>query len=59
MWYVCDVDRDTVAMVTIILCFYSSYKKSNPLILAMLQIKNEDATSDHDHTLSMLMTVDT
>ena len=23
-WYMCIVDRDTVAMVTIILCFYSS-----------------------------------
>ena len=55
----CNVDRDTAAMVTIILCFYSSVLEIESLILVMLKIRHEDATSHYDHTASMLMTVDT
>ena len=55
----CIVDRDTVAMVTFILCFYSSVLEIDSPYISYVKNKNEDATSDYDHTPSMLMTVDT
>ena len=53
-------NRDTVAMVTIIVFFSSSVLEiESPNYISYVQIKKLDATSDYDQILSMLMTVDT